>query len=95
MTVYQKISNFFSDRADDIRILFDKDLSLRFRLLNLLSWDNLRPNVAILGLRISDARKTCCKMQYAKTEDERDFYLSQLRWLLDRAETDIRDIWKL
>ena len=95
MTVYQKISNFFSDRADDIRILFDKGLSMRFRLLNLLSLDNLRPNIAFLALRISDARKVCCKMQYAKTEDERDFWLSRLRWVLDRAETDIRDIWKL
>ena len=79
LTFKQKLANKFSDFKDDIHFLRRKDVSLRFKILNILSGDLLRNNLAFLGLRLHNIQ------QHPEWVEEDIKY----------ALKDIEDIWKI
>ena len=106
MTFKQKLCNRISDFRDDIDFLLRKDVSARFKLLNVISGDRLRPMVAFVACRTSDAKKVFDSIpEYKKLQaeffggelsaEDYDAIIDRIMWYVERADKDIRDFWEM
>lgn len=106
MTFKQKLCNRVSDLRDDIDFLRRKDVSVRFKVLNIISGDRLRPMVAFAACRTADAKKVFDSIpDYKKMQ--REFFggdlsaedyeaiIARIMWYVERADKDIRDFWQM
>lgn len=99
LTAKQKFMNKVSDIRDDIDILLRRDLSLRFRILNLLSGDRIRTDLAVASWQIRDAisvyntipeHKALCDGEMSAEDYEH--IIDRMMWYIKRADKNIKDI---
>ena len=100
MTVFEKLKNRMSDLHDDISFLKREDVSLRFKVLNLLSGDRLRSFLVFPFVNIHDAQRTYNLLPELKAtgeleQGEYEWLLDKIMWNVNRAEKDLRDCLQL
>lgn len=98
MTFKENLANKLSDLKDDLHFLKRKDVSWRFKILNLLSGDRLRFNLMCLSLdlnRTSEHLNTVDRNISIIDEPIAENGIKVLQKDLKRLDSDINDIWKL
>ena len=98
MTILKKLQNKLSD---DISFLKRKDVSWRFKILNLISGDRLRLDLAITCMQF-DERIKWKNGLYEFMEKNPDIskeelisYIKACDWRMDRIRKDLWDIWEI
>ena len=106
MTFKQRLCNRISDFRDDVDFLRRKDVSARFKVLNLISGDRLRPMVAFAACWTEYAKNVFDNMtEYKRVQKEffggelsaEDYeaIIARMMWYVERADKDIRDFWTM
>lgn len=100
MTILEKLQNKFSDLHDDISFLKRKDVSWRFKILNVLSGDRLRLAIAIPCMKLDnliDHHNDIYEFKEKYNTDPNDLveYYKGLDREMDRLKKDFWDIWQL
>ena len=97
-----RIMNWFGARQDDINFLLRKDVSVRFKILNILSGDRLRSFLVFPALELADARRTYDDLPEIKAifegenlEDHYEHLIYRIMWFVDRAYDDLHDMWTM
>ena len=100
-TFLEKVRNKLSDLGDDISFLKRKDVSWRFKILNLISGDRLRFDLAISCMDIHQSTEWLDNFyefveQYPDTSKEEIIsFLKACEWRVRRVNKDLLDIWKI
>ena len=101
MGIIEKIQNKLSDLHDDICFLYRKEVSWRFKILNILSGDRLRFDIACTLASINEL-KTNYEHKLSLIETNKDIskeelilYYKSLDWKIKRVRNEIIDIWEL
>lgn len=76
------MANWLSNLQDDLDFLLRKEVSLRFKILNILSGDKLRNNLAVAMMALHDVKP------YVEDSTNGDFFFL-------RAKENFNDIWKI
>ncbi len=98
MKVFQKLMNVVSDIRDDIKTLSNRELSPRFRFLNLLSGDRLRVELAFAQCHINDAEENLRDLSDrfggddAPTPADIEYDVTAALWHLRRARKNLQEI---
>ena len=102
ISVKDKVEVWFFDRECDIDFLRRKDVSLRFKILNLLSGDKLRPLMAFPTIHISDAIRAYNKVpEYAALYDgeliaeDYEYIIHRIMWEVTKAKECLDDVWMI
>lgn len=103
MNIRAKIANWFSDRRDDLDFLRRRDISLRFKILNILSGDRLRAYLAFAGCAIHDVKRYYDQIAELKSDFGEDLTLADydgwvrnvIGWHIDKAVRHHDDIWQI
>ena len=102
MTVFEKLSNRINNMRFDLEFLRRKDVSLRFKILNILSGDRLRPAVAFVAARISDVIRNYNYIAEYKAlndgvldEAGAEYIIDMMHFYAEHAAKDVSDIWDL
>lgn len=74
---------------------FRKDVSLRFKFLNLLSGDRLRIACAIHALNVKEARSYMVLASEQNDKDRSEYYKDAAMCYANRAADTLEDIWKI
>lgn len=74
---------------------FRKDVSLRFKFLNLLSGDRLRIACAIHALDVKRARSYTKLASEQNDKDRSEYYKDSAMYYANKAEGTLEDIWKI
>lgn len=100
MTIPEKLQNKFSDLHDDISFLKRKDVSWRFKILNVLSGDRLRLAIAIPCMNLDsliDHYNDIYEFKEKYNADPNDVveYCKGLDHEMGRLKKDLWDIWQI
>lgn len=100
MTIPEKLQNKFSDLHDDISFLKRKDVSWRFKILNVLSGDRLRLAIAIPCMNLDsliDHHNDIYEFKEKYNADPNDVveYFKGLDHEMGRLKKDLWDIWQI
>lgn len=96
MGIRDRLLNIVSDINDDIHFLKRRDVSLRFKVLNLISGDLLRNYLAVASLNIQQAMQSWERISEDGIHPEEfGYYLNDIGWRLNKASKDVEDIWEL
>ena len=97
-----KVVCWVSDRIDDIHFLSRKDVSVRFKLLNVLSGDRLRRNMAFPLINLKSAKDLYDEIPEYKSMFDGDdliphyeYIMDCMAWYIERANNDLSDIWQI
>lgn len=82
----KKLMDWAYDHCPSLHFLLRSDVSVRFKIANLITGDRLRPALAFTHLT-TKKMKTVCE-HYPETT-------GFLEWYIDRALSAIDDIWNL
>ena len=100
MTVHEKLQNKLSDLHDDISFFKRKDVSWRFKILNVLSGDRLRLAIAIPCMQLDsliEQHNDIYEFKEKHNADPNDVveYYKSLDQRMDRLKKDLWDIWQI
>lgn len=74
---------------------FRKDVSLRFKFLNLLSGDRMRIACAIHALDVKRARSYMELFEEQSDKDKAEYYKGAAMYYANKAAKSLEDIWKI
>lgn len=100
-TFLEKVRNKLSDLGDDISFLKRKDVSWRFKILNLISGDRLRFEMAINCMNADQAIKGLKDFyelieKYPDTSKEVvNYFKAANDWNLKQLKKDLWGIWDI
>lgn len=103
MTRKEKIMDWAFDHCEWLHFLLRDDVSLRFKVLNLLSGDRLRLCVAFTNVRMHDVKHYYDMIAELKAafnddltlEEYDDWIQNHLGWHIDRAARECQDLWQI
>ena len=96
------ITNWISDRIDDVSFWLRKDVSFMFKILNAVSGDRLRLYVAFACMRADALRdeyerivKKANDMTQSMTREEYNARLGFLDYYITDIEKEVNDLFKI
>lgn len=101
MTILEKVKNKINDLYDDISFLKRKDVSWRFKILNLISGDRLRHDLAITCMQFDQRiewKNGLCEFIEKHPDISKEDLISYIKacdWRMDRIRKDLWDIWEI
>ena len=100
MTILEKLQNKLSDLYYDISFLKRKDVSWRFKILNVLSGDRLRLAIAIPCMQLDSLIEQHndiyeFKEKYSADPNDVVEYYKGLDWKMGSLKKDLLDIWQI
>lgn len=99
---FRKLQDWLFDHGYDLHFLMRNDVSLRFKILNILSMDLLRICVACLEMNARGLYREFDMLAIAKAEfsdltvDEYDKWIRDgLKWRIDRVVRECEGLWQI